>query len=131
MDPASGTGVVVIAAVVVVVGFGLWLIFKHYCRLVVSASPVTVGLYGNTSITATLERKSWLGGTWTAVVPATYTATGGSKASATVAGSPTTAAAAGASVTITGAAQGSDTVKVSASGGDCTNVSGEISVTIP
>jgi hypothetical protein len=131
MEPVSGTGVVVIGGIIVVVGIGAWLIFRHRCRLVVSASPIHVGLYGTASITATLQRKGWLGGTWTTVTPATYTATGGSIAAATVTGSPTTAAATGATVTITGAATGSDTVKVTASGGDCTGVSGEISVTVP
>ncbi|MEZ5635963.1 MAG: hypothetical protein R3E92_02395 [Burkholderiaceae bacterium] len=36
MEPVSGTGVVVIGLIVVVVGFSLWLVLKHSCRLVVS-----------------------------------------------------------------------------------------------
>jgi hypothetical protein len=132
MDPASGTGVVVIGACVVIVGVGLYFLLKHYCRLVVSAAPpVHVALYGSVSFTATLQRKSWAFGTWTTVVPATYTATGGSTAASAVSGSPTAAAAPSATVTVTGAANGTDTVKVSASGGDCTGVTGDVAIAVP
>lgn len=130
MEPISGTGVVVIGVVVVVVGFGLWVLLKHSCRLVVSVNPVTVALYASLPITATLQRKGWAFGSWSAVVPATYTAATRGNAGAVVTGSPTTAAANSATVTITGAARGTDTVTISASGSDCTNVSGPVSVTI-
>ncbi|MCB2044395.1 MAG: hypothetical protein KDH48_28350, partial [Rhodoferax sp.] len=69
MEPVSGTGVVVIGLIVVVVGFSLWLVLKHSCRLVVSANPVSVALYASVPITATLQRKSWALGSWSAVVP--------------------------------------------------------------
>ncbi len=130
MEPVSGTGVAVIAVVVVVVGIGLWLLFKHSCRLIVSANPVTVALYASLPITATLQRKGWAFGSWSAVVPATYTATTRGNAGAAVTGSPTTAAATSATITITGAARGTDTVTISASGADCTNVSGPVAVNV-
>ena len=130
MEPVSGTGVVVIGLIVVVVGFSLWLVLKHSCRLVVSANPVSVALYASVPITATLQRKSWALGSWSAVVPATYTAASRGNAGAAVTGSPTTAAATSATITITGAARGTDTVTISASGSDCTSVSGPVSVTI-
>ena len=132
MEPVSGGAAVAIGAVVVVVGFGLWLVFKHYCRLVVSISPVTVAQYASTSITATLERKGWAFGSWSAVVPATYTATSSAsgRAGANVTGSPTTAAATSATVTIAGAARGPDNIRITASGADCTNVSGSVPVTV-
>ena len=129
MEPATGTGVVILAAVVVVVGVGLYFLFKHYCRLVVTAPPASIAIFTSASITATLQRKSWLGGTWTTVVPATYTASGGAQAAAAVTGSPTTAAAPSATVTITGAAVGTDTITISASGADC-SVSLTVGVTV-
>jgi hypothetical protein len=129
MDPATGSGVVVIAAVVVVVGIGAYFLLKHYCRLVVTAPPATIAIYTSASITATLQRKSWALGTWTNVVPASYSASGGSYAGAAATGTPTTAAAPSATVTITGAAVGTDTITISASGADC-NVSLTVGATI-
>ena len=131
MDPGTGTAVVILAGAVVVVGIGAYLTFKHYCRLTVSASAIHVALYGTTSVTATLDRKSWAFGTWTAVVPATYAATPSGNAGATVTGSPTAAPLTSATVTITGAANGTGTIKISASGGDCTGLTADLSVTVP
>ena len=129
MEPGSGTAVVVIAVVVVVVGVGLFLLLRHSCRLTVAGTPVAVALYASGTITVTLERKGWALASWTAVVPATYAATGGTSASAAVGGSPTVAGAPSATVTISGAATGTDTVRVTASGGDC-SVFGDVPVTV-
>jgi hypothetical protein len=132
MEPVTGTGAVIIAGAVVVVGIAAYLTFKHYCRMTVAAasSPVSVTLYGTVAVTATLQRKSWLFGSWTPVTPATITATPTGTANATVAGSPTSAAAPGATVSIIGATVGSTTIKISGTGGDCTSISADIPVAV-
>ena len=116
----------------VVIGIAAYLTFKHYCRMTVAAasSPVSVTLYGTVAVTATLQRKSWLFGSWTPVTPATITATPTGTANATVAGSPASAAAPGATVSIIGATVGSTTIKISGTGGDCTSISADIPVAV-
>ncbi|SBO44225.1 protein of unknown function [Cyanobium sp. NIES-981] len=127
---AGGTGVLVIAVVVVGVGIGLWLIFKHYCRLTVTPStPVVVAQYATATVIVTLERKSWVGGSWTAVVPANYSATSTGKAQAALAGSPTNATTSSATLTLTGGYKGQDSIKITASGSDC-SLGGTLPVTI-
>jgi len=131
MEPISGTGIVVIAGGVILIGVGAYLLLKGYCRLVLSANTVNVALYGTVSVTATLEYKSWAFGTWTPV-PATFTISISGTASGTVAGGPaTTAASPAATVNISGAALGPGTVTVTATGGNCANRSGVVSVSVP
>ena len=129
---AGGTQVIIFAGAIVVVGIAAYFTFKHYCRMVVAAasSPVSVAVYATVAVTATLQRKSWLFGSWTPVTPATITATPTGTANATVAGSPTSAAAPGATVSIVGVAVGSTTIKISGTGGDCAGISADIPVSV-
>jgi hypothetical protein len=128
----GGTEVVIIAGGVVIIGVGVYFIIKHYCRMTlqVAASPVSIVVLNSTTVNVTLERKSWLFGSWTAVAPATISAAPTAIANAIVTGSPTSAAAPGATVTIIGAATGSTSIKVTGTGDDCTGISADLPVTI-
>jgi len=112
VDPASGTGVLIIAGVIVVIGIAAYFTWRSYCGMEVSTTSISLALYATSPLTATMRYKSWGFASWQNV-GGTITAAVTGSAGASPLSFNATAAAATATITVTGAAIGSGTVRVS------------------